>query len=164
MKGLMQDYPLSINQIFTRAETLYPDKQIVTATHQGLERIDYRAWAERTRRLAGAFGDLGLSQDARVGTFAWNTQRHLELYFAAPCSGRILHTVNIRLFPEQVTYVVNHAGDEILFVDRSLIGHLWPLTETFETVKHYVVMDDGAGDIPDDARIIDYEELVGGAD
>ena len=65
---------------------------------------------------------LGISADGRVATFAWNTARHLELYFAAPCTGRVLHTLNIRLFPEQLTYIVNHADDEVIFVDRSLLG------------------------------------------
>ena len=88
-----------------------------------------------------------------MATFAWNTARHLELYFAAPCSGRVLHTLNIRLFPEQVTYIVNHAEDEVIFVDRSLAGLLWPLLATFETVRHIVVMDDGGPvDSPDGAR------------
>ena len=89
--------------------------------------------------------------------------RHLELYFAAPCSGRVLHTLNIRLFPEQLTYIVNHAEDEVIFVDRSLAPLLWPLLPTFDTVKHLVVMDDGKGDVPDDANGItvhDYEELL----
>ena len=72
--------------------------------------------------------------------------RHLELYFAAPCTGRVLHTLNIRLFPEQVTYIVNHAEDEVIFVDRSLLGLLGPLLPTFDTVRHVVVMDDGGAD------------------
>ena len=160
----MQDYPLSITHIFHRGECIYPDKKIVTATFTGVRHSNYRAWAERTRRLAGAFEELGLSEDARVGTLAWNTQRHLELYFAAPCSGRILHTINLRLFADQIVYIVNHAEDEILFLDRSLLGLLWPLVPTFETVKHYVVMDDGRGEVPDDDRIIDYEELIDRSD
>ena len=92
--------------------------------------------------------DLGISADGRVATFAWNTARHLELYFAAPCTGRVLHTLNIRLFPEQLTYIANHAEDEVIFVDRSLTGLLWPLLKTFDTVRHVVVMDDGKGDHP----------------
>ena len=89
--------------------------------------------------------------------------RHLELYFAAPCSGRVLHTLNIRLFPEQLTYIANHAEDEVIFVDRSLAGLLWPLLPTFTTVKHLVVMDDGKGEVPRDASGItvhDYEGLL----
>ena len=75
---------------------------------------------------------LGISADGRVATFAWNTSRHLELYFAAPCTGRVLHTLNLRLFPEQLTYIVNHADDEVIFVDRSLFALLAPLLPTFE--------------------------------
>ena len=82
----------------------------------------YAEWAERTRRLGGVLDTLGIAADGRVATFAWNTARHLELYFAAPCTGRVLHTLNIRLFPEQLTYIVNHADDEVIFVDRSLLG------------------------------------------
>src|SRR5436309_9744900 len=164
MQGLMQDYPLTLTHIFHRAEKLFPAKEIVTATAIGRERTTYGRWAERTRRLAGALDALGITGDGRVATFGWNTARHLELYFGAPCSGRILHTLNIRLFADQLTYIVNHAEDEVVFVDRSLLGQLWPLVGEFETVRHYVVMDDGAGDIPDDPRIVDYEDLVGGAD
>ena len=72
--------------------------------------LTYGEWAERTRRLGGVLDALGISADGRVGTFAWNSARHLELYFAAPCTGRVLHTLNIRLFPEQLTYIVNHAA------------------------------------------------------
>ncbi|TML90721.1 MAG: long-chain fatty acid--CoA ligase [Actinobacteria bacterium] len=171
MRGLMQDYPLTLPHIFRRAERLFPEKGVVTATAiQGgdggpvRERVTYGEWAQRTRRLAGAFDALGISADGRVATFAWNTARHLELYFAAPCSGRVLHTLNIRLFPEQLTYIANHAEDEVVFVDRSLLGLLWPLVGSFETVKHYVVMDDGKGDVPDDPRVLRYEDLLAGSE
>ena len=96
---------------------------------------------------------LGISADGRVGTFAWNSARHLELYFAAPCTGRVLHTLNIRLFPEQLRYVADHAEDEVVFADRSLLKLLWPLIDELPSVKHVVVMDDGGDDeIPDDDR------------
>jgi fatty-acyl-CoA synthase len=100
-----------------------------------------------------------------VATFAWNSARHLELYFAAPCSGRVLHTLNIRLFAEQLVYIVNHAEDEVIFADRSLLPLLWPLIDECPTVRHVVVMDDTQGqsnppDVPDDPRLSDYEALV----
>ncbi|CAB4875175.1 unannotated protein [freshwater metagenome] len=167
MQGLMQDTPLSIIHLFDRAERFHRDKVITTATATGLERIDYATWAERTRRLGGVLDNLGISASGRVATFAWNTARHLELYFAAPCSGRILHTLNIRLFPEQLTYIVNHAEDEVIFVDRSLLALLQPLLHTFTTVKHLVLMDDGKGDIPADLSglpMYDYEELLAKAE
>ena len=163
----MQDAPLSIIHLFDRAERYHRDKVITTSTATGLERIDYGTWAERTRRLGGVLNDLGISSSGRVATFAWNTARHLELYFAAPCSGRVLHTLNIRLFPEQLTYIVNHAEDEVIFVDRSLLALLQPLLKTFTTVKCLVLMDDGKGDIPTDLNglvMYDYEELLAKAD
>ena len=88
MNGLMSDTPLSLVHVFGRGERLFASKTIATATPTGIARTTYSAWAARTRKLAGAFDVLGLAPDARVGTFAWNTARHLELYYAAPCSGR----------------------------------------------------------------------------
>jgi fatty-acyl-CoA synthase len=165
VKGLMSPYQLTLPHLFDRAETLFASKQIATATRSGIERTTYGEWAQRTRRLAGALDALGISADGRVGTFAWNTARHLELYFAAPCSGRVLHTLNIRLFPEDITYIADHAEDEIVFADRSLLKLLWPLVDGFKTVKHVVMMDDGDDcEIPDDPRILDYEELIAGAE
>jgi fatty-acyl-CoA synthase len=164
MDGLMQPYPLTLPHLFHRAEKLFADKPIASGTATGVERTTYGEWAPRTRRLAGAFDALGLAPDARVGTFAWNTRRHLELYFAAPCSGRVLHTLNIRLFPEQIAYIVDHAQDEAIFVDRSLVGALWPLVEKMTSVRHVVVMDDGVGEVPQDDRNRDYEELLAAAE
>jgi len=169
MQGLMQDHPLTLPHIFQRAELLFPKKEIVTALPTGRTRITYGEWAERTRRLGGVLDTLGISADGRVATFSWNTARHLELYFAAPCSGRVLHTLNLRLFPEQVTYIVNHAEDEVIFVDKTVAGLLWPLLPTFETVRHLVVIDDGGPfdtttAIPEGMEIHDYEELLAAAE
>jgi fatty-acyl-CoA synthase len=162
----MQDTPLALPHLFNRAETLFPEKTIVTATGAGRERISYGDWALRTRKLGGVLDSLGISADGRVGTFAWNTARHLELWYGVPCTNRVLHTLNIRLFPDQLTYIVNHAEDEIVFVDRSLAALLFPMLKTFETVRTIVVMDDGKGDVPDDAagiEVLDYESLLADA-
>src|SRR5919198_1494819 len=164
MQGLMSSYPLTLPHLFHRAERLFGEKTITTLTAVGKDRTTYGDWAQRTRRLAGALDALGISDDGRVATFAWNSARHLELYFASPCSGRVLHPLNIRLFPEQLRYVVDHAEDEVIFADRSLVKVLWPLVDGFKTVKHIVVMDDGAGEVPEDDRILDYEELITSAD
>ena len=163
----MQDVPLTITHLFDRAEQYHAHKEIVTATGSGRERTTYGAWAERTRRLGGVLDQLGITDNGRVATFGWNTARHLELYFAAPCTGRVLHTLNIRLFPDQLTYIVNHADDEVIFVDRSLLALLAPLLPTFERLKHLVLMDDGVGDVPADLHgheLLDYEELLAAAD
>src|SRR3954468_19614125 len=166
MKGLMQDGPLTLVSFFERSERYFPEKGITTATPGGLERESYGSWADRTRRLGGVLDALGISGDGRVATFGWNSARHLELYFAAPCSGRVLHTLNIRLFPEQLTYIVNHAEDEVIFVDRSLTGLLWPLLPTFTSRPKIVIMDDGGGDVgdvPAGYEVLQYEDLLAAA-
>jgi len=166
MRGLMQDFPLTLPHLHMRAERLFADKQVVTVTAAGKQTVTYGDWAERTRRLGGALDTLGISADGRVATFGWNTGRHLELYFAAPCTNRVLHALNIRLFPEQLVYVANHAEDEVVFVDKSLAKLVWPLFDKFDTVRHIVVMDDGAGEVPEapaGKEVHDYEELVAGS-
>ncbi|HEX4361204.1 MAG TPA: long-chain fatty acid--CoA ligase [Pseudonocardia sp.] len=161
MLGLMQDRPLALPHVFHRAEQLFGHKEIITATADGEQRTTIAEWAGRVRRLATALDRLGISADGRVATFCWNTAAHLELYMAAPCTGRVLHTLNIRLFPDQLTYIANHAEDEIIFVDRSLLPLLWPLTDKMDTVRHFVVIEDGAdAAIPDDPRILDYDQLL----
>src|SRR3954464_13073817 len=164
MQGLMSSYPLTLAHVFQRAERIFPEKGVVTAQQGAKAAITYGEWAERTRRLAGALDALGISEDGRVGTFAWNSSRHLELYFAAPCSGRVLHTLNIRLFPDDIVYIADHAEDEVVFCDRSLLKLLWPLADRLKTVKHFVVMDGGDGEGPADPRVVDYEDLIGAAE
>lgn len=166
----MQDVPLTITHLFDRAEKYHGHKEIITATPQGVERTTYGQWARRTRQLAGVLDTLGISADGRVATFAWNTARHLELYFAAPCTSRVLHTLNIRLFPEQLTYIVNHADDEVIFIDNSLMGLLTPLLPTFERLQHLVIMDDSGAGMPEpgslgvDVQVHDYEALLAAED
>jgi acyl-CoA synthetase (AMP-forming)/AMP-acid ligase II len=163
MDGLMQDFPLTLPHLHVRAERLFADKRLVTVSATGKTSETYGEWADRTRRIGGALDTLGISDDGRVATFGWNTARHAELYFAAPCTGRVLHALNIRLFPEQLVYVANHAEDEVVFIDRSLAARAWPLFDQFKTVRHIVVMDDGTGDIPDapaGKEVHDYEELM----
>ncbi|MFT4082711.1 MAG: long-chain fatty acid--CoA ligase [Nocardioides sp.] len=163
MQGLMQDAPLTIESIIRRGERLFPTREVVTKTATGLERASFADLAGEVRRQAAALDALGLSADARVGSFAWNTFRHLALYYSVPSSGRVLHTGNIRYFPDQLVYTVGHAEDEAIFLDRSLLGLLEPLLDRLETVKHLVVMDDGAPvPLPDDPRIVSYGELLDG--
>src|SRR6476659_133670 len=164
MLGLMQDRPLTLTHVFHRAEQLFGHKTLVTATADGEIATTVAEWARRVRQLATALDALGVSTDGRVGTFCWNTARHLELYCAAPCTGRVLHTLNIRLFPEQLVYIVNHAEDEVVFVDRSLLPLFMSVAGGLDTVEHIVVIDDGApAPIPDDPRILGYEELLAAA-
>ncbi|HEV7586179.1 MAG TPA: long-chain fatty acid--CoA ligase [Solirubrobacteraceae bacterium] len=160
LQGLMQDdFPLTLHHIRRRMRSCSPGAQVTTLTPSGaVERASFGEVSERVDRLARALSRLGVEQGDRVGTFAWNNQRHFELYFAIPCVGAVLHTLNIRLFEEQLTYIVNHAEDRIIFVDDSLVPVLEKLAPTFQTVERYVVMGDGdMGELPNAVR---YEELL----
>ena len=144
MLGLMQDSPLTLDSILRRGERYYPSRSVVTKTVTGVERATFADIAIQARQVGAALDQLGLSSDARVGSFAWNTARHLALYFGVPCTGRVLHTINIRYFADQVVYSINHAEDEAIFVDRSLLGLFGKYLRSIDTVKHIIVMDDGA--------------------
>jgi len=160
LPSLMQDdFPLTLHHIRRALTANRPDATVATLREPGVvERASFAEISGRVDRLARALASLGVEQGQRVATFAWNNQRHLELYFAIPCSGAVLHTLNIRLFAEQLTYIVNHAEDQVVFVDDSLVPVLEQLAPTFETVKSYVVMGDGdMGSLPGALR---YEELL----
>ena len=160
MKGLMQDFPLTIQHIMWRAEKLFKEKEIVSKLPSGLHRYAYAEFAERVRRLAAALIDAGVKPGDRVATFAWNHYRHHELYFAVPCIGAVLHTLNIRLFPEQLIYIANHAEDRFVFFDDSLVSVLDPISAEFTTVERFIKMGEG------DSRTesVDYEEFIGSYD
>ncbi|MGH3423661.1 MAG: fatty acid--CoA ligase [Nocardioidaceae bacterium] len=139
MRSTMQDYPLSIGQILRHGTTVHADSEVVTATADGTRTTSYAEVGRRAARLANALRDLGVRGDDRVATFQWNNTEHLEAYLAIPSMGAVLHTLNIRLFPEQLTYIANHAEDKVVIVDDSLVGMLAKLLPTFETVTHVLV-------------------------
>jgi fatty-acyl-CoA synthase len=161
--GLMQDdFPLNLHHIRRRLGSCGPGARVGTLTEAGtVEHVTFGEVSERVDRLARALVRLGVEAGDRVGTFAWNNQRHFELYFAAPCLGAVLHTLNIRLFDEQITYIVNHAEDKVIFVDASLVPLLAKLAPSFETVAQYVVMGDAdrseVGQLP---NALSYEQLL----
>jgi fatty-acyl-CoA synthase len=160
LQGLMQDdFPLNLHHIRRRMRSCHPGAEVATLTREGVvERATFGAVSERVDRLARVLTRLGVQPGDRVGTFAWNNQRHFELYMAIPCTGAVLHTLNVRLFEEQLTYIVNHAEDRAIFVDDSLVPLLEKLAPTFEHVEHYVVMGEGdTGALPNALR---YEELL----
>ncbi|HWX96220.1 MAG TPA: long-chain fatty acid--CoA ligase [Solirubrobacteraceae bacterium] len=160
LQGLMQDdFPLTLHHIRRRMRSCSPGAQVATLTPSGsVQRASFAEVSERIDRLARALSRLGVEPGDRVGTFAWNNQRHFELYFAIPCVGAVLHTLNIRLFEEQLTYIANHAEDKVIFVDDSLVPVLEKLVPSFHTVTTYVVMGDGdMGELPNALR---YEELL----
>lgn len=162
MDSLMMDYPLTLPHFFKRAVRLFQRKEIVTLTAQGKHRYTYADWGKRVQQLAHALQAAGAQQGDRIATFGWNTYRHLELYFAIPCLGAVLHTLNIRLFAEQLTYIVNNAEDTIIFVDGDLVPLLEGLADQFPTVKLYVIMGDAPNATGKLQPSVDYETFIGG--
>src|SRR5690348_5559415 len=121
LEGLMQhDHPLTLQHVLKRMRTMNGDREVVTLTDSEPDRITYAEVGKRVDRLAHALTRLGIKPGDRVATFAWNSQHHFEAYMAVPCMGAVLHTLNIRLFPEQLQYIVRHAEDSIVFLDPSL--------------------------------------------
>ncbi|SEF37811.1 fatty-acyl-CoA synthase [Amycolatopsis pretoriensis] len=161
MDGLMQPRPLTIAHILDRAERLFAHKEVVTPG----ERRTYAEVLRDVRRLATALDALGVPEGARVATFASNTRRHLELYLAVPATKRVLHSINIRLSAEHLEYIVGHAEDDVVFVDRGLLPRIWPSAGKLPKVRHWVVLPDGTDtEIPADPRISDYDELISAAE
>jgi fatty-acyl-CoA synthase len=160
LEGLMQDdFPLTLNHILRRVRSCNHGAELVTLTgEETVQRATHAELAERIDRLARVLRELGVEQGDRVGTFAWNNQSHFELYFAIPCTGAVLHTLNIRLFEDQLTYIVNHAEDKVIFVDDSLVPLLAKLAPSFNSVATYVVM--GKGDIGALPNALRYEDLL----
>jgi fatty-acyl-CoA synthase len=156
----MQDAPLTLQLVLRRAAAIYPRKHVATKTAEGVDRTTYADLAERVARLASALHELGIRPGDRVATMAWNSQRHLELYLAVPCMGAVLHTLNPRLHPSQIAWIVNHAEDKVVFVDAS-IKAAWEALEGLDAPPRAVLMDDlGTGDVPD--GWLEYEQVLAG--
>jgi fatty-acyl-CoA synthase len=159
VNGLMGDLPLTVRTIFDRMRTVTADGVVVDALADGTTRTTYGELADRVLRLASVLRDLGVGPGDRVGSFANNTSRHMELYYAVPLVGAVLHMVNIRLHPDQVEYVVADAGDTVLFVDDDLVERLADLS--LPSVRAFVRL--GKGDSASVLDVLDGEALIAGA-
>src|ERR1700733_14724311 len=125
MRGLMMDFPLTLAAILRRAERVFPRREIVTRlADRSLHRYTFADFADRARRLAGALEQLGIRPGDRVATLGWNHHQHLEAYFAIPLMGGVLHTLNLRLLPDELAFIVNDADDRAVLVDHTLLP-LW---------------------------------------
>lgn len=163
LEGLMQhDFPLTLAHMRGRMRTVTAGAEVVTLRDDGKRRATYGEVISRVDRLAAALKKLGIGEGDRVATFAWNSQEHLECYLAIPSIGAVLHTLNIRLFPDQLTYIVNHAEDRVIVVDDSLVPLLEKVAPEFTTVEHYVVIGHGASGSLE--PVIRYEELLAGSE
>ncbi|MEY3360933.1 MAG: hypothetical protein RL531_652 [Actinomycetota bacterium] len=171
MLSTMQDYPLTVGMVFRHGRAVHPDGEVVTFDGEGTRTATFATVAERAERLAAALAGLGITAGDRVATLCWNHQEHVEAYFAIPGMGAVLHTLNLRLFPEQLEYIVNHAEDRAIIVDASLLAIITPLVPTFRTVEHYIVIGPADAEALDALRagaaaagagadVLDYETLI----
>jgi fatty-acyl-CoA synthase len=165
LQGLMMDdFPLTIQHILERMRGRNARAEVVTLLNADgdLRRATYGECAERVDRLAAGLRSLGVQPGDRVATFMWNCQEHLEAYLAIPTMGAVLHTLNVRLFDEQLEYIVNHAEDSVILVHDSLVPKLAPLADRFEGVRHFVLVGDGdAGALP---NVVRYDDLLSAQD
>jgi len=154
----MQDAPLLISGILRHGEFIYADKKIFTVTPEGVEEATFFEVSKRAERLAAALERVGVRRGERVATFMWNNQRHMEAYYAVPSMGAVLHTLNIRLFPEQLAFVINDAKDKVIIVDASLVPLLSKVRDQLTSVERIIVA--GSGDASALGETLDYETLI----
>jgi fatty-acyl-CoA synthase len=158
MKSTMQDYPLTVTSLYRRGRDIFGDSQVVTLQGHDSRRARFASVAERAERLAAALRRLGVREGDRVGTFSWNNQEHQEAYLAVPCMGAVLHTLNLRLAPEQLAWIVNHAEDRVIIVDGSLVPMLAKIKDQLRTVEHYIVT--GLDDASALGDVLRYDDLI----
>ena len=165
MLGTMQDFPLTVGMLFRHGATVHGDSVVVTLEGDHRRSATFSEVASRAARLASGLARLGVEAGDRVGTFCWNTQEHLEAYLAVPSMGGVLHTLNIRLFPEQLSYVIEHAGDRVVIMDDSLVPIFAKVAGDLTTVERYVVVGDGdcsaLAEAAPRAEILRYDDLLG---
>lgn len=163
LSGQMMTLPLSITSLMKFADRAHGSREIVSiSAGSGLHRYTYSDAFRRIRKLANALSDAAVKPGDRVATLAWNDHRHLELYYAIPCSGAICHTINPRLFPEQVEYIVNHAQNKLLFADPAFVPLLESIKAKIPGVTRIVVLAD-AKNLPESSalNLVDYEGFIG---
>jgi fatty-acyl-CoA synthase len=158
MKGMMMQYPLTIRHLLERAGELFREQMIVSNFPDHVKRLTYAAFYERTHRLAHVLASLEVKRSTRVGSLCWNSHRHLELYFAVPSFGAVLHTLNLRLSDDQLAYIINHAHDEVIFCDASLLPILGRIRDQIPCVRQIVALPDEAHE-----EKLDYERLLDAA-
>ena len=159
----MQDTPLTITSLLRHGARVFADSTVRTFDGDRVREASYAEVAVRAARLAGALAGLGIGEGDRVGTLLWNTQEHLEAYLAVPSMGAVLHTLNLRLFPEQLAYVVDHGQDRVVLVDATVLPVLARVVDQLSTVECYVLVGDGDVSVLGDVVVHRYEDLLAAA-
>jgi fatty-acyl-CoA synthase len=162
MRSTMQDVPLSIATIVRYGTTVHGASEVITSTGDGVRRATYADVGRRSAQLAHALRGLGVTGDQRVGTFMWNNQEHLEAYLAVPAMGAVLHTLNVRLFPDQLAYIIDHADDLVVLADGSVLPMLAKVLSQTPTVRHVVVNGPADTSVLDglDLQVHAWEDLI----
>lgn len=160
MLSTMQDFPLTITSLYRRGRDLFGSSEVVSLEGATSRRATFADVADRAERLAAALTRLGIREGDRVGTLCWNNQEHQEAYLAVPGIGAVLHTLNLRLAPDQLTFIINHAEDRAIIVDGSLVPILARVTDQLKTVEHFIVT--GSDDASALGAFLRYEELLAG--
>jgi fatty-acyl-CoA synthase len=159
MQSTMPDLPLTVNGIFEHGRKFFADSRVAAYSSAGVRRATFAEVAEEADRLAVGLQRLGIGPGDRVGTFCWNHVEHLAAYFAVPCMGSVLHTLNIRLFAEQLAYVINHGEDRVVIVDASLADKVAEVADQLTTVEHCIVIGDG--EVPGlPGEVLRYEDVL----
>ena len=165
MQGLMMDYPLTLDRILEHANKIYGHKQIHTTLSDGsLHSYTYADAYSRIKKLSSALSKRGIQMGDRLGTFGWNNYQHFELYFAIPGCGAVCHTLNIRLFPEQIAYIIEHAEDRLVFVDSSLVKLMEAVAPQVNCVEHFVIYGSDGPIETSLPNVLYYEELIAEGD
>ncbi|MDE2184179.1 MAG: long-chain-fatty-acid--CoA ligase [Alphaproteobacteria bacterium] len=161
MLGLMQEWPLLVHKIIDHASLYHGDREVVTRTTEGpMARTDYRTLARRARQLADALDKRGVANGDRLGTLAWNSARHMECWFGIAGIGAVVHTLNPRLFPEQLAWIINHAQDRMLFFDITFAELVAELVPHLKSVETYVALTDRDHLPQNIPHLVAYEDLI----
>lgn len=164
MQGLMMDYQLTIDRVLEHAHRMFPRKRILTKLPNGsFHEYTYADFYRRVKRLSNALEGLGIQVGDRVGTFSWNNYQHLEMYYGIPGAGAVCHTLNLRLSPDQLAYIINHAEDKVIFVDGTLLPLFEKLAGQIDCVQHLVLLNADKGVSTKLPNVLFYEDLMAAA-
>src|SRR5664279_670088 len=160
LSTMQDDFPLTITAILEHGTRVFGRSECVTWQGDSARRATFAEVGQNAKRLAKALTRLGIESGDRVATLCWNHQEHLEAYYAVPCMGAVLHTLNLRLPPGQLAHIVNHAEDKIIIVDAGLLAVLAPIADSFGTVEAYIVIGEGDTSVLGDTPVHSYAELL----
>ncbi|HEY4120309.1 MAG TPA: AMP-binding protein, partial [Byssovorax sp.] len=159
LPGQMMDFPLTVTHLLERARRFFPRNEVVTReADRSISRVTYAVVAERAAKAASALRALGVGAGDRVASLAWNHARHLELYLGVPAMGAVVHTLNLRLHPDEIGFIASHAKDKVIVVDACLVALFEKFKDKVPSIEHVIVVDATPAHL--EAGYLDYDTLV----